>query len=87
MKFVEIGDKLINLDNVTDITVTEDRMGIKQMSVRIKERRIRLTPQETKGFDRWLRSKDLIEEIKPGHVRYPSPDEYLRRIERERERS
>ena len=81
MKFVQIGDRLINLDNVTDITVREDRVGIKEMTIHLRERRIRLSPEETKGFERWLRANKLIEEIKPGMVRYPTMDEIVRKME------
>jgi len=84
MKFVQIGDRLINLDNVTDITVREDRVGIKEMAIHLRERRIRLSPEETKGFERWLRTNKLIEEIKPSMVRYPTMDEIVRKMEAEK---
>ena len=84
MKFVQIGDRLINLDNATDISVSTDRLGIKTMAIRLRERRISLTPEETKGFEHWLRQNNYIEDIKPGLVRYPTPDEILRKMDRER---
>ena len=84
MRLVQIGDRLINLDNVTDITIREDRYGIEKMSIHLKERQIRLSPEDSKGFGSWLRRNDLLEEIKPGLVRYPTPDEIMRRMEKER---
>jgi len=84
MRFVQIRDRLINLDNVTDISIQEDRVGIETMEVRLRERRIKLTPEETKGFSKWLRDNNLIEDIKPGLVRYPTPDEIMRKIEQQR---
>ena len=39
MRFVEIGDKFLNLDNVTDVSISVDRIGIKRMAVRFRDRR------------------------------------------------
>jgi len=84
MRFVQIGDRLINLDNVTDISVSVDRVGIKTMAIRLRERRIVLKPEETAGFDYWLRANNLIEEIESRPVRYPTMDEIKKNIDRER---
>ena len=84
MRFVEIGDKFLNLDNVTDVSISVDRIGIKRMAVRFRERRVKLSPEETKGFDRWLRNNNLLEEIKSGTVRYPTMDVIERRLRQDR---
>lgn len=84
MRFVQIGDRLINLDNVTDISVSVDRVGIKTMAIRLRERRIVLKPEETAGFEYWLRENNHIEEIESRTVRYPTMDEIKKKIDRER---
>jgi hypothetical protein len=54
------------------------------MAIHLRERRIRLSPEVTKEFERWLRTNKLIEEIKPSMVRYPTMDEIVRKMEAEK---
>ena len=83
MRFIKINDKIINLDNVNEITVREDRIGIRRMDIRLINRSVRLNPEETSGLEVWLQRNDLLEEVKQRTIRYPTMDEIERRMQRE----
>ena len=85
MRFIKINDRIINLDNVNEITAREDRIGIRRMDVRLIDRTVRLNPEETRGFEVWLQSNDLLEEVRQHTIRYPTMDEIERRMRREQQ--
>ena len=85
MRFIKINNRIINLDNVNEINIREDRIGIRRMDIRLIDRSVRLNPEETSGLETWLERNDLFEEVRQGYIRYPSIDEIERRIQQIRQ--
>jgi len=87
MKLLRLQDKLINWDLVTDITISENKRGVKTIYVKFGAHRVRLTASESLGFEKWMERNHQIETIEPIQPRYKSPDQIVREQERERNSS
>jgi hypothetical protein len=84
MQLLQIKDKIINWDLVTDIKVHERRDGMRTMSIYFGTHFIRLNSNETRGFEKWLKRNQQIEEIEPqAPPTYMTPDRILKEKEKE----
>ena len=63
MKLLRLRDKLINWDLVTDITISENKRGVKTVYIKFGAHRLRLDTDESRSFEKWLERNHQIETI------------------------